>query len=69
MGIDTLAAALSEERDTIEEVVEPFLLKLGFLQRTPRGRIISPSGYKYLGIKAPGKQVKQYELLEGFDDV
>ena len=69
VGIDTLAAALSEERDTIEEVVEPFLLKLGFLQRTPRGRIISPSGYKYLGIKVPGKQVKQYELLEGFDDV
>ena len=68
-GIDTLAAALSEERDTIEEVVEPFLLKLGFLQRTPRGRIISPSGYKYLGIKTPSKQVKQYELLEGFDEV
>ena len=69
VGIDTLAAALSEERDTIEEVVEPFLLKLGFLQRTPRGRIISPSGYKYLGIQTPSKQVKQYELLEGFDDV
>ena len=69
VGIDTLAAVLSEERDTIEEVVEPFLLKLGFLQRTPRGRIISPSGYKYLGIKTPSKQVKQYELLEGFDDV
>ena len=64
VGIDTLAAALSEERDTIEEVVEPFLLKLGFLQRTPRGRIISPSGYKYLGIKTPSKQVKQYELLD-----
>ena len=69
VGIDTLAAALSEERDTIEEVVEPFLLKLGFLQRTPRGRIISPSGYKYLGIQTPSKQIKQYELLEGFDDV
>lgn len=68
VGIDTLAAALSEERDTIEEVVEPFLLKLGFLQRTPRGRIISPSGYKYLGIKIPSKQVKQYELLETLED-
>ena len=68
VGIDTLAAALSEERDTIEEVVEPFLLKLGFLQRTPRGRIISPSGYKYLGINAPSKQVKQYELLEALED-
>ena len=68
VGIDTLAAALSEERDTIEEVVEPFLLKLGFLQRTPRGRIISPSGYKYLGLQIPSKQVKQYELLEALED-
>lgn len=68
VGIDTLAAALSEERDTIEEVVEPFLLKLGFLQRTPRGRIISPSGYKYLGLNVPSKQVKQYELLEALED-
>ncbi len=68
VGADTLAAALSEERDTIEEVVEPFLLKLGFLQRTPRGRIISQLGYKYLGISAPAKQVKQYELLETLGD-
>ena len=64
VGADTLAAALSEERDTIEEVVEPFLLKLGFLQRTPRGRIISQLGYKYLGVKMPAKQTKQYELLD-----
>lgn len=65
VGADTLAAALSEERDTIEEVVEPFLLKLGFLQRTPRGRIISQLGYKYLGIKLPKKTSKQYDLLDG----
>lgn len=63
VGADTLAAALSEERDTIEEVVEPFLLKLGFLQRTPRGRIISQLGYKYLGINMPTKPTKQYDLL------
>ncbi|MBQ8671882.1 MAG: Holliday junction branch migration DNA helicase RuvB [Alphaproteobacteria bacterium] len=69
VGADTLAAALSEERDTIEEVVEPFLLKLGFLQRTPRGRIISQLGYKYLGIRMPTKQPKQYDLLdEGEND-
>ena len=67
VGADTLAAALSEERDTIEEVVEPFLLKLGFLQRTPRGRIISQLGYKYLGIRMPSKQSKQYDLLEEND--
>ena len=65
VGADTLAAALSEERDTIEEVVEPFLLKLGFIQRTPRGRVLSQSGYKYLGIKLPSKPVKQYDLLDG----
>ena len=68
VGADTLAAALSEERDTIEEVVEPFLLKLGFLQRTPRGRIISQQGYKYLGMQMPAKQVKQYELLEVLEE-
>ena len=67
-GADTLAAALSEERDTIEEVVEPFLLKLGFLQRTPRGRIISQLGYRYLGVNMPAKQTKQYELLETLED-
>ena len=64
VGADTLAAALSEERDTIEEVVEPFLLKLGFLQRTPRGRMITQVGYKYLGLK-PLKDIRQYDLLDG----
>lgn len=63
VGADTLAAALSEERDTIEEVVEPFLLKLGFLQRTPRGRMISDLGYEYLGIPKVIKPTKQYNLL------
>ncbi|MBO7556246.1 MAG: Holliday junction branch migration DNA helicase RuvB [Alphaproteobacteria bacterium] len=60
VGADTLAAALSEERDTIEEVIEPFLLKLGFLQRTPRGRIISDMGCEYLGIPKLRKNVKQF---------
>ena len=66
VGADTLAAALSEERDTIEEVVEPFLLKLGFLQRTPRGRVISDMGCEYLGISRlkKDKDVKQFNLLE-----
>ena len=68
VGADTLAAALSEERDTIEEVVEPFLLKLGFLQRTPRGRIISQLGYRDLGVNMPAKQTKQYELSETLED-
>ena len=60
VGADTLAAALSEERDTIEEVVEPFLLKLGFIQRTPRGRVISDLGCEYLGIAKLKKNIKQY---------
>lgn len=64
VGADTLAAALSEERDTIEEVIEPFLLKLGFLQRTPRGRMISELGCQYLGIAKFKNNAKQFDLLE-----
>ncbi|MBQ8677647.1 MAG: Holliday junction branch migration DNA helicase RuvB [Alphaproteobacteria bacterium] len=66
VGADTLAAALSEERDTIEEVIEPFLLKLGFLQRTPRGRIISDLGCQYLGVPKIRKEkaTVQLDLLE-----
>ena len=66
VGVDTLAAALSEERDTIEEVLEPFLMKLGFLQRTPRGRVVSDLGCEYLGIpKFKSKPSnKQFDLLE-----
>ena len=66
VGIDTLAAALSEERDTLEEVLEPFLMKLGFLQRTPRGRVISDLGCDYLGMprfKATPSS-RQFDLLE-----
>ena len=67
VGADTLSAALSEERDTIEEVIEPFLLKLGFLQRTPRGRVISDLGCKYLGVPVLKKEKynPQMDLLEG----
>ena len=66
VGADTLAAALSEDRDTLEEVIEPFLLKLGFLQRTPRGRIISDLGCKYLGVPQLKKEKynPQMDLLE-----
>jgi Holliday junction DNA helicase RuvB len=50
VGIGTLAAATSEERDTLEEIYEPYLLKIGFLERTPRGRVATPNAYKHLGI-------------------
>ena len=53
VGIDTIAAALSEPRDTIEDVYEPFLLQQGFLGRTPRGRIATRRAYEHLKIEAP----------------
>lgn len=57
VGADALAAALSEERDTIEEVIEPFLLQQGFVQRTSRGRMLSISGYRHLGLTPPASVV------------
>ena len=49
VGLDTLAAALGEDPTTLEAVVEPYLLQLGFLQRTPRGRVVTPAGRGHLG--------------------
>jgi Holliday junction DNA helicase RuvB len=56
VGLSTLAAALAEEIDAVEDVYEPFLLQLGFLQRTPRGRVATPRAYQHLGIpyREPG---------------
>ena len=51
VGIDNLAATLSEPADTIEDVIEPYLMQLGFVQRTPRGRVITESGYKHVGLE------------------
>jgi Holliday junction DNA helicase RuvB len=53
VGVETLAASLSEQRDTIEDIIEPFLIQQGLLQRTPRGRILTPAGYHHLGLQAP----------------
>ncbi|WP_295919466.1 Holliday junction branch migration DNA helicase RuvB [Anaerovibrio lipolyticus] len=53
VGIDTLAAAISEENDTIEDVYEPYLLQLGFINRTPRGRTVTRAGYEHMGIPYP----------------
>ena len=50
VGLETLAAAISEESDTIEDVYEPYLLQLGFINRTPRGRIVTRAAYEHLGI-------------------
>ena len=51
VGVENLAAALSEPSDTIEDVIEPYLMQLGFVQRTPRGRVITEAGYKHLGLE------------------
>ena len=52
-GLDSLAAAVGEERDTIEDVLEPFLIQQGFLMRTPRGRVATGKAYAHFGLKAP----------------
>jgi holliday junction DNA helicase RuvB len=53
VGLDNIAASIGEERDTIEDVIEPFLIQQGFLQRTPRGRIATLAAYKHLGVVPP----------------
>ena len=64
VGLDTLAASISEEADTIMDVYEPFLLQLGFLDRTPRGRTATPRAYQHLGITPPQKdQYPQGKLI------
>ena len=55
VGVDSLAAAVGEERDTIEDVYEPFLIQQGFVMRTPRGRVATNNAYKHFGLKPPEK--------------
>jgi Holliday junction DNA helicase RuvB len=62
VGVETLAAALSEQRDTIEDAIEPFLIQQGLLQRSPRGRMLTITGYRHLGLSAPRNQA-QLDLL------
>ena len=54
VGLNSVSAATAEEMETIEDIYEPFLLRLGFIQRTPRGRIVTEAGYKHLGMNPPG---------------
>lgn len=56
VGLETIAAAVGEEAVTIEDVYEPYLMQIGFLSRTPRGRCVSPAAYKHLGIEQDGQQ-------------
>ncbi len=70
VGVETLAAALSEERDTIEEVIEPYLIQQGFLLRTPRGRALAEPAYRHLGLAVPASaaQLELVAAAEGGDD-
>ncbi|MBQ0755764.1 MAG: Holliday junction branch migration DNA helicase RuvB, partial [Amphritea sp.] len=55
VGVDSLAAAISEERDTIEDVLEPYLIQQGFLMRTPRGRVVTDNAYRHFGLELPDR--------------
>ena len=57
MGLDTLAAAICEDSGTIEDVYEPYLIKKGFINRTPRGRVVTELGYHHLGVVPEGSSV------------
>jgi Holliday junction DNA helicase RuvB len=69
VGVETLAAALSEQRDVLEEVIEPYLLQQGLLQRTPRGRMLAEAGYRHLGLNVPaGRQMDWLTAPESDDE-
>jgi Holliday junction DNA helicase RuvB len=64
VGLDTLAAAISEERGTIEDVLEPYLLQQGFIMRTPRGRVVTQKAYLHFGLKAPERDPVMDDLFQ-----
>ena len=63
VGVDNLSAALSEERGTIEDVIEPYLIQEGFIMRTPRGRVATHHAYTHLGLPAPAQIAPAQEAL------
>ena len=68
VGVDTLAAALSEPRDAIEDIIEPYLIQCGFLQRTPRGRLITGHAFRHLGLQEPARDPAQFGLFAADGD-
>lgn len=64
VGVDSVAAAISEERDTIEDVLEPYLIQQGYLMRTPRGRMVTRQAYDHFGLKSPKKFNEQPDLMD-----
>ena len=63
VGLDTLAAAISEERGTVEDVLEPYLLQQGFLMRTPRGRVVTQKAYLHFGMQPPPQQLSTEDIF------
>jgi Holliday junction DNA helicase RuvB len=68
VGIETIAAALSEPRDAIEEIIEPFLIQKGFIQRTPRGRLLTSHAFRHLGLAEPTRDPTQFGLFNLGED-
>ena len=68
VGLDSLAAAIGEERDTIEDVLEPFLIQQGFIMRTPRGRVATANAYRHFGLARPAAPAKTQSALDLFGD-
>jgi Holliday junction DNA helicase RuvB len=68
VGIDTLAAALSEPRDALEDIIEPYLLQQGYIQRTQRGRALLPLAFQHLGLQPPHAPSRAVDLFGGEDD-
>jgi Holliday junction DNA helicase RuvB len=68
VGIETIAAALSEERDTLEDVIEPFLMQQGFVHRSPRGRILTEAAFAHIGLKPSEGFSSQFDLLAAEQD-
>jgi Holliday junction DNA helicase RuvB len=58
VGVNSIAAAINEEKDAIEDIYEPFLIQIGFLDRTPRGRVATPRAYGYFGLEQPGRTTR-----------
>jgi len=64
VGLDTLAAAISEERGTVEDVLEPYLLQQGFIMRTPRGRVVTHKAYSHFGLQPPSQQPGTEDIFD-----
>jgi Holliday junction DNA helicase RuvB len=68
VGIETIAAGLSEPRDAIEDIIEPYMIQQGFIQRTPRGRVLTANAWKHLGLQVPKDlEATQFRLFQEDD--